>query len=327
MAADTTFDTYKAVGIREDLIDVIYNISPTDTPFVSNVGSGSSKGTRHDWQKDSLAAVEDNPVPEGADAAPAALEPTVRLDNYCQINEKTFVISGSDLVADNAGRGVEMAYQEAKKGLELRKDVEYVCVGVNKAKSAGTGNDPGAATAREVGTVLAWLGATNSVKAVDGIDPAGDGTGTGQTDTTQGRTDGTPAPFTEAMLESVVDQIYLSGGNPDTLMANTTQKRVITSTFRGSTDENKQDVSAKRIINCVDFYESDYGTLSVVPNRYMRQSDVFVLDTEMWEVSYYRPFMTYDLAKTGDNEKKQMIVEWTLTSKEEASSGGVFDLS
>jgi hypothetical protein len=318
MASPETFDTYASVGIREDLIDVIYNIAPTDTPFVSNVGSGSAKGTRHDWQTDTLAAPEDNPVAEGADATAVALTPTVRLDNYCQINDKVFVISGTDLVADNAGRGVEMAYQEAKKGLELRKDIEYTCVGVNKAKDAGAGNAGGSPLPREAATVLSWI-ATNTEKAGDGVDPTGDGS--------DARTDGTPATFTEAMLQSVIDKIYLTGGNCDTLMANTTQKRVITDSFRGSTDENKQEVSAKRIINCVDFYESDYGTLSVVPNRYMRQSDVFVLDTDMWEVSYHRPFMTYDLAKTGDNEKKQMLAEWTLTSKEEAASGGVFDLS
>jgi hypothetical protein len=327
MATAETFDTYKAVGIREDLIDVIYNIAPTDTPFVSNVGSGSAKGRTHDWQKDTLAPVEDNPIAEGADAEPVALAATTRLSNYAQINDKTFVISGSDLVADNAGRGVEMAYQEAKKGLELRKDVEYVCVGVNKSKQEGTGNAGGSPTARQCAPVLAWLGATNSNKEATGIDPAGDGTGTGQTDTTEGRTDGVARPFTEAMLQDVIDQIYLSGGSPDMIMAPTTQKRVITNTFKGSADSRENMTNDKRIVNAVDFYEGDYGTLAVVPNRYMRTTDVFVLDSDMWSVDYYRPYFTQDLAKTGDNDKKQMIVEWTLTSKEEASSGGVFDLS
>lgn len=320
MATTATFDTYLAVGIREDLIDVIYNIAPTDTPFVSNVGSGSAKGVLHEWQIDTLAAVEDNPVAEGADAAPGALTPTVRANNYCQINEKTFVISGTDLVADNAGRGVEMAYQEAKKGLELRKDVEYVCVGVNKGKDAGAGNAGGSPTARATGTILSWIATNTVLDATSGVDPTGDGS--------DARTDSSATQaFTEALLQSVIDQCYLQGANPDMIMANTQQKRVITDSFRGSTDENKQDVAAKRIINCVDFYESDYGVLSVVPNRYMRQRDVFVLDSDMWEISYHRPFMTYDLAKTGDNEKKQMIVEWCLTSKEERGNGGIFDLN
>jgi hypothetical protein len=316
MSATNAFKTYDSIGIREDLIDVIYDISPTDTPFVSNVASGSAKGTLHEWQIDSLATPTDVPVAEGADATPAALTATVRRNNYCQINQRSFGISGTDMVADNAGRGVEMAYQEAKKGLELRKSVEYTCVGVNKAKAAGTAGAPTRITA----TIMSWI-KTNTVK---GTGSAADPT---LPDGATPRVDGTPAAFTEAMLESVIDKIYLQGGNPDIIMANTTQKRVITSTFRGSTDQNNQDTSAKRIINAVDFYESDYGTLSVVPNRYMRQREVFVLDTDMWEVAYHRPYQTYELAKTGDNESKQMIVEWTLVSRQEASSGGIFDLT
>jgi hypothetical protein len=319
MATAATFDTYESVGIREDLIDVIYNISPSDTPFVSNVGSGSSKGTYHEWQQDELAAAGNTPVPEGADATPVALAPTVRLHNWTQINEKTFVISGSDLVADNAGRGVEMAYQEAKKGLELRNDIEYACVFDNVVGAEGDGNNPGAATARISGSVQSWIG-TN-------VDTSGTApTNQGQTGWTP-RVDGTPRTFTEAMLEGVIDQIYLAGGNPDTLMANTTQKRVISNTFKGSADERKIAVPDKRVINAVDFYESDYGVLSIVPNRHMVQDSVYVLDTGMWEVAYYRPFMTEDLAKTGDNQKKQMLVEWTLVSNEEKSGGAIYDLS
>ena len=317
MASTATFDTYRSVGIREDLLDVIYNIAPSDTPFVSNVGKGSSKGTFHEWQKDTLAAPADSPVPEGADAVAAVLDPTVRLGNYCQINEKTFVVSGSDMVADNAGRGVELAYQEAKKGLELRKDVEYSIVGVNKARAAGAGNNPGAAVARESASVLSWI-ASNEDVGVGGVAPTGDGTDT--------RTDGTPRTFTESMLETVVDACYLAGANPNVLMTNTTNKRIISSSFLGRATAVDATHTDKRVVNAVDFYESDYGIMSIVPNRYMRQRDVFLLDTEMWSVDYYRPYMTEELAKTGDNIKKQMIVEWTLKCGEEAANGIVADL-
>ena len=320
--ATTTFDTYLAApGIREDLTDVIYNISPSDTPFVSNIGSGSAKGTYHEWMQDSLASPANSPIAEGADASPSALTPVTRLGNYCQINEKTFAISGTDLVADNAGRGIEMAYQEAKKGLELRKDIEYRNVAVNAAQAAGAGNAGGSPVARQSATLLSWI-KTNTNKGsgvTAGVDPTGAGTGT--------RTDGTTRTFTEAMLTDVIDKIYLAGGNPDTLMANTQQKRIISQTFTGSADNKQSMVPDKRVINAVDFYESDYGVLSIVPNRYMRQRDVFVLDTEMWEIAYHRPFFTHDLAKIGDSERKQMLVEWTLVAKHEASSGGVFDLS
>jgi hypothetical protein len=316
MATDKTFDTYKAVGIREDLLDVIEDISPTDTPFCSNVGSGTSKGTYHEWQKDSLAAPGDTPRPEGFDADPVALTPTIRLGNYTQINDKAYVISGSDLKADNAGRGVEMAYQEAKKGLELRKDLEFAMVGVNKARNAGAGNDPGAAAARESASVTSWI-ATNTNHV--GTDPTGDGT--------DARVDGTPRAFTEDMLTDVIDQCYLAGANPTVLMTNTVQKRVITESFTGRATSVDATHTDKKIVNAVDFYDSDYGVMSIVPNRYMRQSDVFCLTPSMWSVDYYRPYFSHELAKSGDNEKRQMIVEWTLRAGEEAANGGVFDLS
>ena len=317
MAETATFDTYRAVGIREDLIDDIYNIAPTDTPFVSNVASGTSKGTFHEWQKDTLEAPSNSPVAEGADASAVELDPTVRLGNYCQINEETFRISGSDLKADNAGRGTDLSYHEMKKGIKLRKDIELRCVAVNASRAAGAGNNPGAAVAREAAGVLSWI-STNTNKAGDGADPSGDGT--------DARGDGTARTFTEDMLEDVIDKVYLAGGNPDIIMSNTVNKRIISSSFDGRASSVDATVTDKRIVNAVDFYESDYGVMSIVPNRYMRQRDVFVLDSDMWSVDYYRPFQTEELAKTGDNIKKQMLVEWTLRSKEESSGGGIFDL-
>jgi hypothetical protein len=326
MATTATFDTYKAVGIREDLADVIYNIAPTDTPFVSNIASGTAKGIRHEWQKDTLASPADSRVAEGATASMATLDATTRLYNLCQINQKALTISGSDLVADNAGRGVEMAYQEAKKGLELRRDIEYTCVFVNRIPVAGAGNSGGSPTARGAATLQGWLSSNVDVSATG--TPSVKVANPGESGWTAMTLAGTDRAFTEGLLTGIIDEIYLEGGNPDMIMANTKQKRVITDSFVGRADSIvDQDLKGKRIVSAVDFYESDYGVLSIVPNRYMITGGVYVLDSEMWEISYYRPFMTKDLAVTGDNESKQMIVEWTLTSKQEAASGAIYDLS
>lgn len=306
-----TFKTYDAVGIREDLADIIYNISPTETPFMSNVAKGKSKGTFHEWQIDALEAPVDNKAVEGADASSLTLTPTTRVGNYTQIAEKTIAISGSDRAADNAGRADELAYQLAKVGMELKRDMETTLVGTNKGRAAGNSS-----TARELGPVLSWI-ATNENVGAGGTAPAGDGT--------NARTDGTTRAFTEAMLTDVIDQAWLAGGNPNVIMCNSTQKRVITG-FTGNATKYKE-VDDKKIINAVDVYVSDYGDLMVVPNRFMRQRDVFVLETDMWSVDFYRDFQTYDLAKTGDSDKKQMVVEYTLTSKQEAANGIIADLS
>ena len=306
-----TFETYDAIGIREDLADIIYNISPTETPFMSNVGKGSSKGTFHEWQIDSLEAAADNKAIEGDDATASAVTPTTRVGNYTQIADKVISISGSDLAADNAGRASEMAYQMAKRGLELKRDMETTLVGTNKGRVAGSSG-----VARELGSVLSWI-ATNESVGTGGIAPTGDGT--------NARTDGTQRAFDETQLTDVIDKCWVSGGNPDVIMVNSFQKRALTG-FTGNATKFKE-VDDKKIINAVDVYVSDYGELMVVPNRFMRTRDALVLETDMWSVDFYRDFMTVDLAKTGDNERKQMLAEYTLVSKQEAANGIIADLT
>jgi hypothetical protein len=306
-----TFETYSAVGIREDLADIIYNISPTETPFVSNVGKGSAKSTYHEWQIDSLDAAADNKAVEGDDAGAGAVTPTTRVGNYTQIATKTISLSGSNQVTDAAGRASEMAYQLAKRGQELKRDMEVTLVGTNKGQATGTSG-----TARELGSVQSWL-ATNVNLGSGGVAPDGDGT--------NARTAGTNRTFTEDMLNDVITQTWVSGGMPSVIMCNAGQKAKITA-FTGNATKYKE-VNDKTVINAVDVYVSDYGDLSVVPNRFMDTSAVLVLQPDMWSVDYYRDFQTHDLAKTGDSDKKQILVEYTLASKQEAASGIIADLS
>ena len=103
------------------------------------------------------------------------------------------------------------------------------------------------------------------------------------------------------------------------------QKSKITA-FTGNATKYK-DVTDKTIVNAVDVYVSDYGELTVVPNRLMETDKVYVLQPDMFSVDYYRDFQTTDLAKTGDSEEKQMLVEYTLCSKNEKASGVILDLT
>jgi hypothetical protein len=306
-----TFNGLTAGNIKDDLADIIYNIAPTETPFMSNVGKGKATGTFHEWQIDTLDTAADSAAIEGDDATNVAIVASTRVGNYTQINTKTVQVSGSDMVSDNAGMGPRMAYEMAKKGQELKRDMEVGLIGTNKARAAGSSG-----VARQYGSILSWL-ATNQDKASGGTAPTGNGTNT--------RTAGTARAFTESMLTNVIDQIFLSGGNPSMILTNTKQKRVITG-FTGNATKFK-DVDDKKVVNAVDVYVSDYGELMVVPDRFMRQSEIFILDKDMWSVDYYRDFQTHDLAKTGDSERKQMLVEYTLTSKQQAASGIVCDLT
>tara|TARA_R100000951_G_scaffold78927_2_gene66954 strand:- start:67 stop:1008 length:942 start_codon:yes stop_codon:yes gene_type:complete len=310
--ANPVFETYGTKGIREDLADIIYNIAPTDTPFMSNVGKGTASGTYHEWQTDDLTAASDNKVAEGAAAPAAESVASVRVGNYTQIASKTVSVSGSNEAADAAGRASQMAYQLAKKGMELKRDMEKTLVGTDKAQVAGAASG----TARELASVTSWLG-TNCSFGSGGDAPDGDGTDIGGA--------GTDRDFTEALLTGVIEDCWVQGGTPSIIMCNAFQKAKLTA-FTGNATKFK-NVDDKTIVNAVDVYVSDYGELSVVPNRLMLNETVLVLQPDMFSVDTYRDFQTSDIAKTGDFESKQLLVEYTLASKNEAASGSIRDLN
>jgi hypothetical protein len=308
---NNTHSTYAAVGNREDLSDQIYRIDPTDTPFMSAIEREKASAVNHEWQTQALASPDtDNAVLEGDDATTDAATATVRLGNIAQISDKVARVTGTQRVVDSAGRDDEMAYQEMLKGLELKRDMESILCGTNQAKNAGA-----AGTARRTASVLSWI-KTNTSKS--GSDPStADGAGT--------RTDGTARAFTEAQLKSVLKAIFDSGGKPDTVMVGAFNKQVF-STFTGRATP-MEDTKSKKIVASVDVYESDFGTLKVVANRFQRTRDALVLQTDMWAVAYLRKFVSIPLAKTGDSERKQILSEYALVSRNEKASGGVFDLT
>lgn len=312
-----TYKTYQSVGNREDLTDVIYNISPTDTPFMSSVGKTKATAVYHEWQTDSLAdASTANAVVEGADASSATLAPTTRVGNRTQISQKTIQIAGTLESIDKAGRKSEKAYQLSKASAELKRDMEKILL---SNQAAVTGD---ASTARKLGSLQAWL-ETNYV-----------GAGTAGSDGTTARVSGTDAAFTETMLKNAVKSAYEQGGNPSVLMVTPTQKQVV-SGFAGIAEQRYQAPSnaPTTIVGAADVYLSDFGTLSVVPNRFMSADAddngevAFVLDPEYASIAYLRPFATNELAKTGDSEKTQLLVEYTLEVKNEKAHAIIADLA
>jgi hypothetical protein len=308
-----TFATYEAIGNREDLSDVIYRIDPTETPFMSGIEKEKASAVAHEWQTQALAAVNTgNAQLEGDDAIADATTSTVRLGNVCQISRKTPRVTGTQRAVEHAGRDDEMAYQEMLKGLELKRDMEAILVGTNQAKASG--ND---ATARTTASVLSWI-KTNTSKGTGGADPAAAlGANT--------RTDGTQRLFTEANLKTVLQSVWNSGGKPDVIMTGGFNKQVF-STFTGRATPT-EDTKAKKIVAAVDAYESDFGTLRIAPNRFMRPRDVLALQMDMWAVAYLngRRFVSFPLAKTGDSDWKEILSEYTLVARNEKASGGVFD--
>ena len=306
-----TFATNDMVGIREDLADVIYNISPVETPFLSLIPTTTASNTLHEWQTDSLAAASNNAAIEGDDAPQTAATGTVRLSNYTQISTKDARVTGTGRAVDTAGRSDELEYQLLKRGQELKRDMETVLL-ADKNKVAGSDS-----VARQLAGVPAWI-ATNTNKAGDGADPTGDGT--------DDRTDGTQRAFTEDMLKNVLSQVYDEGGYPDILMAGSFNRQVISSFRPGSTVFQRAEDSVLHAT--FDVYASDFGELRIIPNRFQRARDVYALQTDMWAVAYLpgRNMATFDIAKTGDSDARQILSEYTLEARQEKANGIVADL-
>jgi hypothetical protein len=310
-----TFQTYQTIGIREELSDVIYNISPEDTPGFSNAGRGSVDNTLYEWQTDSLAAaVDTNAQIEGDDAVVDTSDPTLRLKNYTQISRKTVGISGTNERVKKAGRKSELAYQLAKRSAELKRDMEKTLF-ANQGAVAGN-----AGTARKTGTLLAFI-KTNTNKGGSGTDPI-------YTDTpTDPRNDGTQRPFEEDLLKDVLQKVWGAGGKPKIVIAGPINK-MNASLFLGIAQIRKDAPGTKpaTIIGAADVYVSDFGPVTFVPSRFQRERDVFVLDPEMYSIEYLRPFFTKNLADTGDSTKKLLLVEWGVRVNNEAGLGLVADL-
>jgi hypothetical protein len=313
MALETNaLTTYTGIGNREDLTDQIYRIDPTDVPFLSGCERVKATAVKHEWQTQALASAAANNQLEGDVFTADTTTVTVRLNNNCTISRKIPRVTGTQQAVDHAGRDDEMAYQEMLKGLELKRDMETNLIGVNIATVTGNST-----TARKTASVLSWI-KTNSDKASDGSDPsAADGTGT--------RTDGTQRAFKESQLKNVLKSIFDNGGKPDTVMVGSFNKQQF-SVFTGRATPT-EDTRARRITAAVDFYDSDFGKLSVVPNRFQRSRDALVLQMDFWAIAYLRKFVSTDVAITGDTRSKAMISEYALEARNEKASGIVADLT
>jgi hypothetical protein len=309
-----TFTAHTAIGQREDLIDVVYDISPTETPIMSTLARTKATAVFHEWQTDSLAsATSANAAVEGADGVSATISPTTRLGNYTQIVQKVVQTSGTLEAVNKAGRRSERAYQLAKASSELKRDMETI-ITANQGRDAGSSS-----SARKLGAILSWL-KTNTSKGTSGTDPTTIGVST--------RSDGATRTFTEQLLKDEVAAAFDSGGNPSMLVVGSGLKQKVSS-FAGIAAQRYMAPGDQptTIIGAADVYMSDFGTLSVVPDRFMRTRDALLLDPEYAALSYLRPFQTNDLAKTGDSEKTQLLAEFTLEMRNEAAHAIVADLN
>ena len=325
IAANTSL-TYSSVAIREDLSDVIYNIAPMDTPFLSGCAKMSADNTKFEWQTDTITAGANNRHLEGDDSPDATARslPT-RLDNYTQISRYIAQTSGTDDAVDYAGHGKHQAYMLAKLGKRMKRDME-VMLTQNIIKAAGD-----ATAGRQTAGVPAWLNTSHVAGGSGGSASAGSLGTTAMVNNTS------TAACSEANIKATIKKAYDAGGQPDMMLVPSSVKQTISglaSVGSGSTSLGippRNDVSGKggaTAIAAVDIYVSDFGTFRIVPDRNLAAdgpgsvaANVFFLDMDYWGVAWLRPFQTVTLAKTGDSEKQMLLGEYGLVSKNEKASG------
>lgn len=311
MASPTnTFSSYDAVGIREDLSDVIYNVSPEETPFYSKSGKTTARNTLTEWQTDSLRASAANAHIEGDATAAEARTATSRLGNYTQIFKNAVVVPDTDEGLNKAGRAKEVAYQTLKIAKEQKLDIEKALFD-NNARAAGSST-----AARELAGAPVWL-TTNTVAGSGGADATGDGT--------DARTDGTQAAFSQANFDTVMQSIWVAGGNPDTVYLSAFQMNVALGFTGNNNQRSAVQAGDEKVIKSLAVYVTPWGSVEFMPSRENRSRDVFIMQDNMWEVAVLRGTKNVALAKTGDNTTRQVVTELTLCAKNEAANGMIAD--
>ena len=307
-----TLTTFTAIGNREDLSDIVYDVSPAETPFLSALPKTKATGTKHEWQTHALTAPSgSNAVLEGDDATTDAATVNARVYNYRQISDKVARVTGTQEAVDNAGKKAKMAAQMEMRMKELKRDVETRLLG-NYASAVGN-----ATLEPECAGLQAWV-KTNIDKASDGTASTGNGTDT--------YTDGTARALQESQVEAALALAWTNGGNPTMGILNAFQKRKFASFSGSSTKTSNGDI--KKVVNSVDIYIDPLGNeVRLVPCRQAQTDVIFFVDTEMAKFATLRDFRTHDLAKTGDSERKQIIVEFTLEVCNEKAHAAVYDLA
>jgi hypothetical protein len=303
------FTTSDAQANREDLSDIIYNIDPTDTPFVSSIGRRNVTNINFDWQTEELPAVDgDNAFAEGFELQRTVSTPTVRLSNTCQISKRDATVSGSQNKANAAGKAKEMAHQMALVSKALKRDVEKILVGEQ-------GRDTGSVSGiRKTRALESWL-ATNVLRGDSGNDASSE---------TATPTDGDQRALTEDLVKEAMQTAYINGAEPSILMVGPVNKLQV-SRFEGRAG-TQVSVGQNLVTNNVTVYASDFGDLKVVVNRWQRERTAFLLDPAYAAVGYYRNFQRTPIAKIGDADTEMIVVEYGLEMKNEKAHAAIADI-
>jgi hypothetical protein len=294
-----TYQTYQEVGIKEDVSDIITNISPRKTPFLSSIGNEKVTQPLFQWQEDSLRNVQGtgNAVVEGADASYITVTPTVMRNNYTQIFMEAVQVAGTAEATLAHGRAKEMAYQLSKSAAALKRDLENALVGTGQASAVGN-----ATTARTMAgyqaqidaSVMSYMGASTNLS--------------------------------ETGLVTLLQNLFTNGGDPSRILC-TPANSVIIAAFAQAAGRYRvfTDAKSNNIVNTVNLYVSPFGEQKVELDIFLQTHFTLAYNPDMWTLATLRPWTRETLAKTGDSIKQMIVGEFSLKHKNFKASGFVAD--
>ena len=297
-------------ALRENLRDIIYDISPQDTIFFNGAARGTAKSTLHEWQTDALVAAGANANIEGDDFSANARTLPSRLKNYTQISRKDVQVTGTSRAVDTAGMREVLAYHVARMGKEIKRDIEFSCLN-NQPASAGTSASP-----RVSGSVPNWIYSGQHYKTSAQTTQTTTAPVSGFATATGGSWTASATAYVETDLRDMIKLAWSTGGEVDTVLCDAIAFNKF-STFTGVATRFR-DVASKapaQVIGYSDIYVSAYGTVKLVLSRYAPANTAYALQMDMWEIAYLRNFQVVDIAKVGDGDRKMLLAEWTLVAK------------
>ena len=290
-----TYTSYDVVGKKEDVSDIITNISPTKTPFTTMVGTEKVHNTLYQWQEDSLASPNtSNAYVDGFDATDATLVATTMRSNYTQILSKTIKVAETTDAVARYGRAKETAYQLAKAMEELKRDLESIYLGA-QTSVAGNGS-----TARLMNSFQAQVDSGNLSK-----------------------TGGSTTAMTEAVFTAALQNLYTQGADPSVVMIPPGEAMNIASyaSASGRYRTIPNGGADKQLVNVVDLYISPFGEVKIILNRFQSATDHLIFDPGMWKRPQLRSWTRETLAKTGDATKIMIVGEFSIKHRNYKASG------
>lgn len=359
MGISTTFSSYDAVGLREDVSDIITNITPTKTPFQTIIGREKVTQRWFQWQEDSLrataTAAAPNARPEGFTAVNPNAVATIMRDNTTQILSETVQVSGSMEATSTYGRAREAAYQMSKSAMQVKRDLEVSLCGFYQAKVSGQG-PAGSSSTTPQNQYFAPSGSANTARTFANFAPLVNNPGTGLpagvnvvaiAKPTTGNTTGASL-LTEAALLQSLQNCYNNGAEPNTIMV-TPMDSLAVAGFAASAGRYRQfgpNGDSQKLVNAINLYVSPFGEQKVILNRFLKNNApaagtawstvsvgttaatsistwTLIMDPSMWALVTFRSWFREVLAKTGDFTQQQIVGEFSLKHKNFGASSAI----